>query len=388
MDQPPLSSQINDLEQRYQAGQEKIAKLQQKVEAQTYELQEQNRRIEQLEKDLAQAHTRPAQEPPVEKQLARLREELLQLIEHHQNRPQPEFADSGRAVSAQLNTHTKALHELQREVDKAHRYNEQISLARTEMDRINKVVSTFQVHLESLEKQLAEQTQPITYLEEQRRTDARQLAELQAELPDLAQKIEANLSKIQMVEQQIPQFGKYELALEELRNEIRRFRERVDFQIAERERQMKNWSDLTQAQEDRLAEYKALMEKYAEHYQLNKRALASLQDFQERLQREQHQTEELQRLAEERQWASIEKWRIEYEQRWQKQSTEWKPQLVELERSLGNLQKQINEVIKFNQAFEKQIDMIVQIIEEDIQSRTLAAADWQKRFEELANGQS
>jgi hypothetical protein len=150
---------------------------------------------------------------------------------------------------------------------------------------------------------------------------------------------------------------------------------------------MKKWADLAEGQESRIEEYKELMEKYAEHYQLNKRALASLQDFQERLQREQHQTQELQRLTEERLWAAVQKWQVEYDQRWKKQSIEWQPKITDLLKTNEKLQQHIEQVQKFNKDFEQQLDMIFQIIEADVQARALAASDWQRRFEELASEQ-
>lgn len=387
MEQPHQSSSLEHLEQRYQEGQEQIARLQQRIEAQEYQLQEQNRRLETLEKELDQAQSKSPQNAPLEAQLARFKDELLQMVERQASRRDPGPVESGKAVTTQLDSHTKTLHELRREIDKTQRYDEQIALARTEVERLNKTVSTFQAQIDALKEQLSERIRSISYLEEQRRADTRHIAELQAQLPDLQKKVEANLSKIQLVEKQVPQFGKYEVSLEELRNEIRQFRERTDFQIAERERQMKKWTDVAQDQESRIEEYKGLMEKYAEHYQVNKRALASLQDFQERLQREQHQAQELQRLTEERQWASLEKWQTDYEQRWKKQSTEWQPKLVELQKNLDLQQKQIDQIHKLNQTIEKQLDMVFQIIEEDIQFRSLAARDWQQRFEEIASQQ-
>ncbi len=387
MEQPQISTQIDDLEEKYQASQEKAAKLQQRLEAQEYELQEQNRRIEDLETELAGTHTQLAKVMQIEEQFNRLKGELVHLVERQYTQPQESRVDPAGALTAQLDVHTKTLNNLLREVDKTHRYEEQITLARTEVERLNKAVSTFQAQIETLKKQLDERVQSINYFDDQRRADAHHLAELQAELPDLHKKTEASLSKIKLVEQQIPQFGKYEVALEELRNEIRRAREHTDFQIAERERQMKKWVELAETQESRIEEYKGFMEKYAEHYQLNKRALASLQDFQERLQREQHQAQELQRLTEERLRATVEKWQVEYEQRWKKQSIEWQPKVMDLQKIAELLEKQIAQITKFNQTTAQQIEMVFQIIEEDIQARALAAADWQARFEQLANGQ-
>ena len=196
------------------------------------------------------------------------------------------------------------------------------------------------------------------------------------------------MSKLQLVEQKIPQFAKYEVALDGLRQEIRRHREHMDFQAAERERQLKNWTDLAQATEQRMCENEAMLEKYAEHYQVNKRALASLQDFQEQLQREQHRFGELQRLAEERQHAELEKFYADHEQRWQKQTMELQPQLGDFQKSLEAMQHRLDELVKLHQTLDDQMNIVLRIIEEDVEARASAITNWQARLEALANGQA
>ena len=387
MEQPHLSSQLEYLEQKYLESKETVARLQQRTEAQAYELQEQTRRVEALEAELTEARAQLARLARFDEELARFKQEVIQQLEDQSNRRQSSNVDSGYAMTTQLDTHTKTLHELRRELDKTHRYDEQITLLRTEVERLNKLVGTFQAQVDPLSKQLAERVRAGDYLEEQRRTDARRLAELQADLPNLQKRLDAGLSKIQTIEQQIPQFGKYEIALAEVREEIRRHYEHMDFQVAQRERQLKDWKELAESQERRMNEYKDLMEKYAEHYQLNKRALASLQDFQERVQREQHQATELQRLMEERQRGDIEKWQADYDQRWQRRLMEWSPQFTDFQKNIDQLKKQMDEMTKSYQNIEAQLDMVLQIIEEDVHARAMAVQDWRQRFEELANGQ-
>ncbi len=388
MDQPHLSSQLEYLEQKHQEDQQKIALLEQTTEAQTYEIQEQNRRIQKLEEALAAARLELARIPQIDERLDNFRGEILQYVEQHYERQRQGSVMPNQMIDTQFENQTKAINELRREVDKAQRYDEQILLARTEVERVNKVVSTFEARLNEVSKKLEERTRSVSYIEEQRQTDARRIAEVQMELPKLQKQIESSLTKVQMVERQIPQFGKYEVAIEEIREELRRHREHMDFQMAQRERLLKNWTDLAEEQEQRMSDHEKLMDKYVEHYQLNKRALASLQEFQERLQREQHQTEELQRLAVERQRATLEKLQADYEQRWQKQGLEWKPQVTDLRQDIQSLRKQFGEFEKSSKEVGKQIDMILQIIEEDIQARTASTQEWQYRFEQLASGRS
>jgi chromosome segregation ATPase len=387
MEQPHLSTQFEYLEKKYQEAQAHIAKLQQRLESQTYQLQEQSLRIQNLEENLAQATAQAARVGQLDQQVEQFKEEILQLIERRHNRPQPAGPESNaNLLKQQLDNLAKALHELQREFDKVRRYDDQISLLRADATRLTKDVTKIQGGLDTLGKQIDERLKPLGYLEDQRRIEARLLTQIQNDLPEIQKKVESTIAKLQTVEQQIPQYGKYEAALESIREDIRRHREHMDYQVAQRERQLKNWTELADVTERRLKENEAALEKYSEHYQLNKRALASLHEFQESLKNDQHRIRELQRLAEERQRTELEKFQAEYEQRWQKRAMEIQPHFSDLQRTIEIIQKKVDEAIRSNQNIEMQLSMVLQIIEEDVQARASATIDWQRRFEEIANG--
>ncbi len=382
---PPLS--VDALNQRYLEDQQLIARLQQRLEGQAYQLQEQGRRLQKLEELFSGSAARPAAAAVPDNQLVALKSEILQIVEAQYTRRQQNFRDVNNAMLAQLEGFAKTLHELRREIDKTQRYEEQISLARTEVERLNRGITGFEGRLNQLTKQLDERGRAATYLEEQRRVDTNRLGELAAELPNLHKKVEAALAKTQLIEQQIPQFGQYQTALDQMREDIRRHREHMDFQIAQRERLMKNWNESVETLQSRADDYKGVMDKYAENYQANKRALESLQDLQERLQRDQHRASELQRLAEDRLQTEFQKWQADYEQRWKKQSMEWKPNVADAQKSIEALQKRVEEMVKLSESVKKQLDLLLQIIEEDVHTRSAAAHEWQQRFEALADEQ-
>ncbi|MEM7345365.1 MAG: hypothetical protein AAF485_14085 [Chloroflexota bacterium] len=380
------SSQYDELEQQYQAAQNKIALLEQKTESQAQTFQEQTQRLHTVENELAQAQAALARLSNVDERLDFLKQELLQTIEDKSN-SQTKTPEINQIDTVQLDGQTKALNEIQRELDKIRRNDDQLALTRGEVERLNTTITTFDNQLTELRRTLETQNRTNTDGEEQRRGELRYLTEIQIELPKLQRKLETNLSKIQTLEQRMPQFGKYELGLKDVHEEIRRHREYMDFQMAQRERQMKTWIELSEGQERRMDEYSGLIEKYAEHYQLNKRALASLQEFQERLQREQHQAQELYRLAEDRQRVSLERWQGDYEQKWQRQALELAPHQEELNKQLNTLQEQFDKLTQSNQALQQQVDLVLQIMEEDLQARAASTESWQRRFEEIASEQ-
>jgi chromosome segregation ATPase len=389
MEQPHLSSELDYLTQKLQEANAGIASLQQRLGTQEYVIQEQNLRIQQLETELTQTNAQLLHASQVEDQLARLKNEILEYVERRTNRTvAPGLETNTTLILKQLETHTTIISELRRELEKTNRYEDQISLSRTETNRLNQNISKFQAQIDTIHKEMEERTGPLKYIEQQRQSDIRKLSELEAELPGLHKKFESVNTKVELVSRQIPQYAKYDAALETLRDEIRGYREHMDFQLAQRERQIKDWTGVAEKTEHRIREIEAAMEKYTEFYQLNKRSLSSLQEFQERIQREQHRFGELQRLAEERQRTEAEKFRAGFEQRWQKQTMELQPQFEDFQRLLVALQQRIDNLAKLHESLDDQVNLLLQIIEEDIQTRSQAASEWQHRFEQIAEGQS
>jgi chromosome segregation ATPase len=356
--------------------------LQEENEHQAEQLQEQARQIQHLEDRLVAWEYKVNKFSQSDERINQLKKELLEFIT---DRRQPGAIDS--VLATQVENQTKILSTLTRDIEKTERYGEQIAMARTDFERLNKDVNLLETQLNKLQRQINDQSLSASYLEEQRRADARRLTELQGELPNLQKKVEANLlAKIYTIEQQIPQFAQYQMALEKTKEEARQHQEKINFQVAQQERQLKSWIEQSENYEQRMHRYIAELEKYAEQYQESRRALEAIHDFQERLQREQHQTSELQRLTEERQQAMFEKWKTDYEQRWQQQDSLWKPSVSEVQRILQGVQKQLDEIHKFSRATEEQLDVTLKIIEEDVYNRAMVAQNWQHRFEEIASG--
>src|SRR6185436_2981567 len=98
MAQTDSSSQLDYSGQRHQEDPQSIAKLQQRTEAQAYELQEQARRIQKLEEKLAEAQLKPASLPQLNEQLLHLKSELLQIVEEQYTRRQQNIRDSNQTL--------------------------------------------------------------------------------------------------------------------------------------------------------------------------------------------------------------------------------------------------------------------------------------------------
>ncbi|MDM8528965.1 hypothetical protein QUF58_12260 [Anaerolineales bacterium HSG24] len=361
-----------------------IAELQTKIEQQDEQLNAQAYRIQHLEDRLMAWEYKINKYTQSDEQISQLKKELMVYITSISGQPQ---TTSSSVVSAQLEHQTKTLTTLTRQVEKTQRYSEQMNLVKTDFDHMTTQIGMLQNQLKLLQRRFEETIQHNKYLEDQRRLDARRLTEVQGELPSLQRKVETTLlAKIHALEQQMPQFTQYQLALEKIKEEARHHQGQLDYQFAQRERQIKSWVEQSEEYEQRIHRYATDLDKYAEQYRESRRIIESLHDFQERLQRDQHQTSELQRLMEERQQSLFDKWRTDYEKRWQQQDLQWKPSVSEVQRTLQLMQKQLDDVHKFNRTIEEQLEIVLKIIEEDVYHRSTVAQTWQQRFEAIAGG--
>jgi myosin heavy subunit len=278
---------------------------------------------------------------------------------------------------------TQAISEIRKEVEKFRRYDEELAARHADMQRLSEAVARLQQQVMDANKSQDERVRGISYLEEQRHQDNKRIAHLQAQIPELFKKNELQLSRIQQLEQLPARVGEMKSSVDEMRQRQSQELERVQFQEAQRERQMKSWLEEAELQRQRMSEYEQRMERYAEQHQRIKKAMEDLQEFKEQIQRQQHETAELQRLAENRQRSQLDEWQTQEEQRWKKHTMEWDHQWSEYDKALAELTERATILEKRVKANEKQLQSLLQIAEEDAQMRTIAAQDWQGRFEQM-----
>jgi chromosome segregation ATPase len=383
MEHSQLSQMVTWLDKEHQRDRVELHQLQQRVETLTGEREEQAKRIINLEAELAALHAYVDRVAQIEGFFERFKHEMNTLLEKSEARRQHALRDSDRVRQVEIENVTQAISEIRKEVEKFRRYDEELAARRADTQHLSEAVARLQQQVMDAIKSQDERVRSIGYLEEQRHQDNKRVAQLQAQIPELFKKNELQLSRIQQLEQLPARIGELKSSVDEMRQRQKQELERVQFQDAQRERQMKNWLEEAELQRQRMSEYEQRMERYAEQHQRIKKAMEDLQEFKEQIQRQQHETAELQRLAENRQRSQLEEWQTQEEQRWKKHTMEWDHQWSEYDKALAELTDRATAVEKQVKANEKQLQSLLQIAEEDAQMRTIAAQDWQVRFEEM-----
>jgi len=384
MEYAQLESRISFLDSEYRREKAELAQVRHKLETTETEKAELAKRVETLEAELMEMRSQLSKISVLENMIDRFKGEMKTALDDQRQQQKRALKDAERSRTVELESYIKSIADVRQEMDRQRSLDEQISLARAETDRQAGTLVSFQQRMDNLAKQVDEQVRAISYLEEQRRHNAKRITELSAETTDLFKQTKLHQSKVELLEQQIPQFGQFQTALAKVQEKVRAEVERGQYQHAKVERALRTWEELGESIQRRLDEFDNRLERYAEHYQRNLKALESLQSFQEQLKREQHEFMELQRLNADRQKSQVENWQSVQEQERRKQSMEIDRQLDAVKRHIERVQSTVNELTDEMPRVQKNLTLLLKIMEEDVMSRAIAARDWQVRFEELA----
>ncbi|MEM7032447.1 MAG: hypothetical protein AAF629_23040 [Chloroflexota bacterium] len=384
MEYSQLESRITYLDNQHRREQADIAQLRHRLDLRESEREDLLKRIETLEAALQTSKSEADKVNLLETMMDRFKSEVLVTLEGQEKKHRQALQEVERAYKSEAESQARVVSDIRRDMERGQNLDETITLARTETERQSHAIRDVQDRLGNLTRQSDEQLRNLSYIEEQRRTDVKKLGEMQNEISDLFRRINQQVSKYDLLEKQIPQFGQFQIALEDNRETIRIEIERSQHQMAQIERQVRNWQDLTDSVFRRLDEYETRMTRYAEQYQLNQKSLENLETLQERLGRDQREFTEMQRLTFDRQQTALDAFEEEQAKRLREQALTLENQVNDIRKEVKQIYGSFTDVHPKLEALQKQFHLLLRIIEEDAIARTIAAKEWQSQFEQLA----
>jgi chromosome segregation ATPase len=383
MEQSQLSQMVNWLDQAHQQDRRLLEQLRQQVERLSGGRDETEQRIAALEAQFGLLSAQLERLNVLEGYFERFKEQVNAMLERGEAQRQKALQESDRARQAEIATLMNAVNDFRKEIEKYRRYDEEMAARRVDVQRLSGEIAKLQIAVENLTRQRDDWTRTAGFLEEQRRQDARRVADLQTQIVEVGRRVDGLLPRLQYLEQLSPRLMELRAQLDELRQSQGRDLEKRQFLEAQIDRQIKLWAEEIDTYRQRMDNFERRIEQYAEYHQVVKKATEGLQSFQEQIARAQQESAELLRLSQNRQKTQLEEWQTQQEQRWQKYISEWDRQWADYERALATLSDQITVLSGRVSTLEKRIQLLIQIAEEDAQMRTMAAQEWQTRFEQV-----
>jgi chromosome segregation ATPase len=380
MDVGQLTQMTTWLDEEHRRDKAELVRLQQRVESQNGELQDQARLIQDLEGRVAGLQAQLLKFTQYDASLQQLKDEIVHMFAQADERRQQEAREAERVRTIERDNVSRAMNEVRRDLQRLPRLDEEVALRKAEQRRVSESMLTLQQQVTALSQDTENRLRGIPFLEDGRQQDAKRIARLQQESLEALKRLEQQGSRLQRAEdvmqRQERDAGELKTLVSQLRSSQREF---IDGQLLETEqlkRHMAEWIETLEIQTKKVDEFTARLQEFADAFQEDRQVVASVERFQERINREQTQVAELQRLAEERQKRQLEQWQEENEKRWRKELLRWDHQWAEQTKRNQQVAEQFAELEKRLTYHQLQIDSLWKYLESNVSYQTQESRRW------------
>jgi chromosome segregation ATPase len=389
MDLNQATQMITWLDEERRRDRGDLVKAQQRLEGQSGQIEDLTHTVQSLEGRLASAMAQLTRMDRIERAMEQLRNEIVLMIQKQEEERRQADRETARARLIEQENLSKTLADIRKELPRIQRLEEELQLRRAEEQRLGEAALTLQQRIAEVDKDLETRLRNLPYIEEQRVRDARRIAALQGETTELLKRTEAQVAKLSLLDEQTQrhksQIEQLTAGFETLRQEQRAFVEEVQIKEQQRQRQMSTWEAEFAAYQERMDEYGKRMQRSTEQYELVKKALAELEQLEERLLRNQNEVAELQRIAEERQKQQLEHWDAEQEKRWKRQLLLWEQQWHDHDRRNDEQLARLDVVEERSADNEAQVAALWEAVEEQARHLANTAQQWVINVGEIAD---
>ena len=319
MDLTQLAQMVTWLDEEHRRDRAEIARLQQRIEAQSADIIEQARRIQELEGRLAGTQAQLTRFNQVEQSIANTKSELVGLVERAYEERVAGQRELERARMSDREMLSREVSEVRRELPRIARLEESIQVRVVEDERLSELIMGVRNQIGGLAKEIEERTRQIPFLVEQRTSDTKRIAQLQQETVELFKRTEATAGRIPLLDELIRKTGqeieKVPPQIDQLRDEQVKFMEKTRVMVVEREQVLTRWQEAIEEQKTLVQQSYERVQNFAQQIEVARRAVNEMQEFKDLILREQGQVTELQRLAEERIRREMDEFREDYEKK-------------------------------------------------------------------------
>ena len=315
-----LASMIEWLDEERRRDKALIVTLEERIAQQVEFIDSMQRRVKSVETDQSAIRQETLHSEKENEIIERMRQEMAQMLENAEARRLTAEREADRRLELQRESLSRSLREIALRADALEKQLAAVGGLQSEGDRLGSAMRALNQQVEALTSKLEGPDRRLTFLEEQRRTDARRLTEIETELPEYKKSVDSVLPKLGLIE---------DLALRnerrindqagterERREQIQQFIDQQQLQAQQRDQQM---TELNQRFSERDLEMKKNIERFdvwAQAYREMRRIIDDFNRIGERLERRINEVAEMQRLSEERFRHEWSEWREEDQKRW------------------------------------------------------------------------
>ena len=279
-----------------------ITKLEERTATQSTLIDDQARRIQTLEGELAAWRSKALTSALFDETIARLRTELIAYIEQSSERRPNNDQDFKRMLDVERESTSKALEAIRQEIQS--RIEQATEPRRAEEERLSRVAVELQTYADNLSRGLEEFERSLAYLEEQRRHDSRRVSDMNSEMIEFSKRLEGITPKIELLEELSRRneraLGEVPGALLEIKQQQQEWSEQEASSIQQRDRAVTDMLRRFESFAEDMDGYGKQVDTWMQTHRQIKKQIEDFDRLADRVDRRLNEVAEVQRLAEDR----------------------------------------------------------------------------------------
>ncbi len=320
MDINQAARMIEWLDEERRRDKAMIAALQERLNQNQETIDTLTKRLNSLESDQTMLRSQVVPAGRDAEMMDQLRKEMQQMVENLEAKRLTAEREAERRAELNREAIMRNVRELMDKATRLERQTTELPAMNVEKDRLAQIVAVLQQRVDDLFKKLEEPDRRIVFLEEQRRTDARRLSEIESELPELRKAIDGIKPKITLLEDLSLRNERKVLDVQtgerERREQMQQFIDQQTLLLQQRDQQVQELVKRFGEQDSAMQRNMERFETWAEAYREMKKIIDDFERIGERLERRINEVAEMQRLSEERFRQEWNDWRADDQKRW------------------------------------------------------------------------
>ncbi len=278
----------------------KLAEMEQRAELQDREISSREQRIQDLEKQLSTLNMQIARLPQTDAQLDQFKDDLTKMIDLYDRRRIEADKELDRLRRVEHESMTREIADIRKQLPAITRIEQDLELRQAEDARLANLIGVYQNAQSQFRTQVEAIERAIAFLEEKEKQTNKNLAEVQAALPDLRKNYETFQGKMdvlnlnyQKVQTAVQQTNEAQTAL---RDSIKDWSEQVQIGEHERNQRLAAWQRAMDEHSVSLARFTQEWVKFNNQFNESRTAVEDLKSLREQLAQQQQESSEMVRV--------------------------------------------------------------------------------------------
>lgn len=344
------------------------------------------KQVKDLERNIAEVTASAARINQFNDLLAKQREDFNRLFEESEKKHQERHAEVVKRHAEEIRPFRGELDELRKGFDLSPLKRE-LKAHNTEQARLNEAINLVRPRIDEVMKAHEEVKNGQLVLVENRRQDAKRMADLQGELAALRKRAEESRDKMELNVDLLRNMDNRIHELHDLEQERKAsqlaFIEEQSMVHAERERSVKEWLDKYEEFKQQGQSLDAQVAVLDEMLRSARKAQETYADLNTKLERRINEVSEMQRLAEDRvrqEWVTF---KADDQKRWTGYSLSQEEGMRELRKDMDHIEERVTNLDDSSQILQDQLHQTAGTTEQQLQELMNVAHQWLTAYERI-----